>query len=70
MSVFQRLNRESKITIMLVTHEPDVAQFASRIVMMRDGRILHDQAVARRRDAELELAAMPPVEEQVEVDAL
>jgi putative ABC transport system ATP-binding protein len=70
MSVFQALNREAGITIVLVTHEPDIAQFASRIVMVRDGRITHDQAVARRRDAQEELAAMPPVEDQIEVEAL
>jgi putative ABC transport system ATP-binding protein len=70
MSVFQKLNRAARITIVLVTHEPDIAQYASRIVMVRDGCTTHDQAVARRRDAEEELAAMPPVEDQMEVEAL
>jgi putative ABC transport system ATP-binding protein len=51
MSVFQRLNREAGITIVLVTHEPDIAEFASRVVMVRDGRIVSDRRVDRPRDA-------------------
>jgi putative ABC transport system ATP-binding protein len=66
MSVFQRLNTESGITIIVVTHEHDIAQYAKRIVLVRDGRITHDQEVARRRDAAVELASLPPLEEQVE----
>src|ERR1051325_10219499 len=40
MGVFQRLNRESGITVVLVTHEPDIAAFADRIITVRDGRIV------------------------------
>jgi len=40
MNVFQRLNRESGITIVLVTHEPDIAAYAGRIITVRDGRIV------------------------------
>jgi putative ABC transport system ATP-binding protein len=43
MAIFQGLWR-SGITVVLVTHEPDVAEFASRVVVMRDGRILSDRA--------------------------
>jgi putative ABC transport system ATP-binding protein len=43
MAIFQELWR-SGITVVLVTHEPDVAEFASRVVVMRDGRILSDRA--------------------------
>ncbi|MEO8027331.1 MAG: ABC transporter ATP-binding protein [Bryobacteraceae bacterium] len=57
MSVFQRLNRDAGITIVVVTHEPDIAQYARRIVVVKDGRILLDQAVRNRRDAAVELAA-------------
>ena len=39
MSVFQRLNREPGITIVLVTHEPDIAQYAERVIVVRDGLI-------------------------------
>jgi putative ABC transport system ATP-binding protein len=66
MSVFQRLNREVGLTVVLVTHEPDIAQFASRIVVVRDGLITRDQAVTERRDASAELELMPPTEEQLE----
>jgi putative ABC transport system ATP-binding protein len=69
MNVFQRLNRESGITIVVVTHEADIAQYAKRVVLVRDGRITHDQAVTRRRDAATELVSLPPLEEQVEAGA-
>jgi putative ABC transport system ATP-binding protein len=58
MSLFQRLNKEG-ITIMMVTHEPDIAQYATRKVTFRDGRILTDEPVANRRNAEKELAVRP-----------
>ena len=60
MSVFQRLNRESGITIVLVTHEADIAQYAQRVVVVRDGLIMKDQAIVNRRDAaeELEVEAL------------
>jgi putative ABC transport system ATP-binding protein len=57
MAIFQRLNREKGITNILVTHEPDVAAYASRIIHFRDGRIVKDEAVASPRLAERELAA-------------
>lgn len=58
MGVFQRLNAGG-MTLVVVTHEPDIAQFAKRIVVMRDGQIILDQAVKKRRDAAAELAATP-----------
>jgi putative ABC transport system ATP-binding protein len=59
MEILQRLNRERRLTIVLITHEPDIAEYATRMVVVRDGRILTDQPVARRRDATQELASMP-----------
>jgi putative ABC transport system ATP-binding protein len=50
MALFQELN-EQGITIVIVTHEPEVALYAKRIVEMRDGRIIRDHAVAGRRRA-------------------
>ena len=50
MALFQELNDQG-ITIVLVTHEPDVAQYAKRIVDVRDGRIIRDHPVADRRCA-------------------
>jgi putative ABC transport system ATP-binding protein len=48
MQLFTTLNERSGITIMLVTHEPDVATFAKRLVTFRDGRILSDALQTRR----------------------
>ncbi|HWH53199.1 MAG TPA: ABC transporter ATP-binding protein, partial [Gemmatimonadaceae bacterium] len=50
MALFQELN-EQGITVVLVTHEPEVAQYAKRIVEVRDGHILRDHAVTDRRHA-------------------
>ncbi len=48
LEVFQRLNREQGITIVLVTHEPDVATYAERVVTFRDGRVISDVRHAPR----------------------
>jgi putative ABC transport system ATP-binding protein len=57
MAIFQRLNHEG-ISVVLVTHEPDIAQFTMRMVMFRDGRIVKDEPVASPRVAEADLAGM------------
>ncbi len=57
MAVFQELN-EQGITIILVTHERDIAQYTRRIVEMRDGLILHDHPVENRHDARTDLLAL------------
>jgi putative ABC transport system ATP-binding protein len=62
MEILQRLNRERGITVLLITHEHDIAEYATRVVTVRDGRILTDQPVTGRRDAAAELAAMPAPE--------
>jgi putative ABC transport system ATP-binding protein len=49
MRLFQKLNREKGITIILVTHEPDVAAFAKRELLFRDGRILEDKPNEHQR---------------------
>ena len=51
MGAFQRLNSERGITIVLVTHEADIAEYATRVVGFRDGRVRLDQPVTQRRDA-------------------
>jgi putative ABC transport system ATP-binding protein len=58
MGVFQRLNDQG-ITVVLVTHEPDIAQYAKRVVVVKDGEIILDQPVRKRRSADVELAATP-----------
>jgi putative ABC transport system ATP-binding protein len=62
MAHFQSLNGRG-ITIVLVTHEPDIASFARRTVVFRDGRIVEDRQIPRRRRAAEELASLPPPEE-------
>ena len=62
MGIFQRLNIERGITIVLITHEHDIAEYGTRLVRFRDGRIQVDQKIAHRRDAAQELAALPPPE--------
>ncbi len=47
MNIFARLNAEEGITIVLVTHEPDIAAYAKRLVRFVDGRVTHDGAVLR-----------------------
>ncbi|MBV9494712.1 MAG: ABC transporter ATP-binding protein [Acidobacteria bacterium] len=54
MALFQELN-EQGITIVLVTHEPDIAAYAKRIVEVRDGRIRRDEPVRNRRSAAADL---------------
>jgi putative ABC transport system ATP-binding protein len=63
MEIFQRLNREQGITLVLVTHESDIAEYASRVVVFKDGRIKKDYQVEHQRNASEELRNLPPVEE-------
>jgi putative ABC transport system ATP-binding protein len=58
LALLQRLNRTG-ITIILVTHEADIAAYAGRILTFRDGRVLGDEAVPAPRDAVQTLAALP-----------
>jgi len=60
MALFQALNAQG-VTIVVVTHEPDVAIYATRIVQMRDGRIKKDEPVADRHDAVRDLAGLDDV---------
>ena len=58
MEIFQRLKEERGITIVLITHEPQVAEYGSRIIRFKDGRVVSDQANTSRRTAAAELAAV------------
>ena len=62
MEILQRLNRERSITVVLVTHEADIAEYAGRIVGFRDGRVVRDEPVKSRREASREILALPPLE--------
>jgi putative ABC transport system ATP-binding protein len=58
MGQFQKLNRAG-ITVVLVTHEHEVAHHARRILTFRDGLLVEDLTVPEPRDALAELAALP-----------
>jgi putative ABC transport system ATP-binding protein len=62
MDIFQQLNEEG-LTIVLVTHEPDVAQFAKRTIHFRDGKIRKDEPIRNRPIASEVLANMPLMED-------
>ena len=61
MGIFQRLNTEQGITVLLITHERDIAEYATRVVSFRDGRIVGDHPVTTRRNADTELASLPAI---------
>jgi len=58
MDIFQRLNIDRGITIVLVTHEADIAEYATRVVAFRDGLVRSDGMVVHRRSAAAELARL------------
>jgi putative ABC transport system ATP-binding protein len=64
MALFQELNKQG-ITIVMVTHEPDLAVYASRIVEVRDGRIRRDEPVKNRGSAAEDLKDLGDEEEEV-----
>jgi len=64
MSIFQRLNRDRGITVVLVTHDADIAGFANRTVHFRDGRVVHDDRNQAPRLALEELNQIPAIEEK------
>jgi len=59
MGIFQKLNLERNITVVLITHEQDIAEYGTRTVSFRDGVVVKDHPVARRRVAQEELQALP-----------
>jgi putative ABC transport system ATP-binding protein len=63
MEIFQKLNRERGITLVLVTHEHDIAEYADRVVVFKDGRIKEDYPIENPRDASAELKLLPDVEQ-------
>ena len=59
MGLFQQLNLQRGITVLLITHEMDIAEYGTRAVSFRDGLVVADRAVTRRRNAAEELANLP-----------
>ncbi len=66
MAVFQQLHQQGK-TIILVTHERDISQYADRIVIFRDGRVVSDQPNSRRHVAAEDLEKLPQPDPEEEV---
>jgi putative ABC transport system ATP-binding protein len=62
MGIFQKLNDQG-LTIVLVTHEPDIAQFAQRSIQFRDGKIRRDEPVRNRPRATDVLKTLPALED-------
>jgi len=62
MDIFQKLNREAKISVILVTHEPDIALYTRRHVVFRDGKLIRDETIQPRQAGE-DLAQMPTAKE-------
>jgi putative ABC transport system ATP-binding protein len=69
MEILQTLNDEQGLTIVLVTHEPDIAQYAKRTVEFRDGKLRRDTVVGNRLIAREVLLTLPTAEEQAAEDA-
>ncbi len=63
MDIFQQLNDQG-LTVVLVTHEPDIAQFAKRQLVFRDGKIRRDEAIEARPLAADVIKTMPKVDEE------
>jgi putative ABC transport system ATP-binding protein len=61
MDIFQKLNLERQITVLLITHEHDIAEYGARIISFRDGKIQSDAPVLKRRVAAEEAAALPVI---------
>jgi putative ABC transport system ATP-binding protein len=61
LAVFQELNAQG-ITIILVTHEHDIAQYCRRVVELRDGLVVRDVTIADRHVAQADLALLQPLE--------
>ncbi|HEY9509973.1 MAG TPA: ABC transporter ATP-binding protein [Verrucomicrobiae bacterium] len=68
MGVFQKLNDQG-MTVVMVTHELDIAQFTKRMVVMRDGRIVTDSAVMNRLNAEEELQRLREAQKAVQLES-
>jgi putative ABC transport system ATP-binding protein len=69
MEILQTLNDEQDLTIVLVTHEPDIAQFAKRTLLFRDGKLIRDSLVQDRLSAREVLKSLPTPEQQAAEDA-
>jgi putative ABC transport system ATP-binding protein len=65
MDIFQRLNSENGLTVIIVTHEPDIAQYAKRALEFRDGRLKKDLRIQSRSIAAEVLPTLPALDEDL-----
>jgi len=65
MDIFQKLNTEQGLTVVIVTHEPDIAQYAKRALEFRDGKMKKDVLIQNRSIAEEVLPTLPAVDEDL-----
>jgi putative ABC transport system ATP-binding protein len=63
MALFQELNQKEGKTIVFVTHEPDIASFSSRTIMLRDGKVIKDSPNENRKSAKEMLETLPKQED-------
>jgi putative ABC transport system ATP-binding protein len=70
MEILQGLNEEQGLTVVLVTHEPDIAQYAKRTLEFRDGKLRRDQLVTGRLLAREVLPTLPTLDEEAAADAI
>jgi putative ABC transport system ATP-binding protein len=68
MAIFQRLNRQEGITMIMVTHDPDIASYSNRNIRFKDGRLQGDERVAQTREALKDLEQLP-AEQPEEVES-
>ena len=69
MALFQKLNRDSGLSIIVVTHESDIAEYSNRVIRFKDGHVVSDEPVRNPRDAQRELEELP-AEESFEEEAV
>ncbi len=69
MDILQRLNEEEGLTVVIVTHEPDISQYAQRAIEFRDGRIRRDAAIRERVLARDVLPTLPKLDELEDEEA-
>jgi putative ABC transport system ATP-binding protein len=67
MGLFQELNA-SGITIIMVTHEIDIAAYCKRVIVMRDGKVINETHNATRRSAAAELTTLDAVETEAQLN--
>ena len=70
MEILQNLNNEHGLTVVIVTHEPDIAQFAKRALEFRDGKMKKDVLIQRRSIASEILPTLPSVEDEDRLEAI